>query len=62
MKEIASLCKPLAADISEIEKAGNYNLALPSGEVTLSSDDYEITSEDMPGAARHYRRQTHRCS
>ena len=50
MKEIASSFTTLSQQtISEIEKAGNYTLALPSGEVTLSADDYEITSEDMPG-------------
>jgi len=50
MKEIASAFATLSQqEISEIEKAGDYNLSLPSGEVTLSTEDYEITSEDMPG-------------
>ena len=50
MKEIAASFATLSQQtISEIEKAGDYTLVLPSGEVTLSADDYEITSEDMPG-------------
>ena len=50
MKEIAANFATLSQQIiSEIEKAGDYTLALPSGDVTLSVEDYEITSEDMPG-------------
>jgi isoleucyl-tRNA synthetase len=50
MKEIAASFVNLSQEtISEIEKAGDYTLALPSGDVILSVEDYEITSEDMPG-------------
>jgi len=50
MKEIAASFANLSQQtISNIEKAGEYTLALPSGDVTLSVEDYEITSEDMPG-------------
>ena len=50
MKEIAAAFQTLDQKIiAEIEKAGDYSLALPSGNVELTSADYEITSEDMPG-------------
>ena len=54
MKEIAAAFAALAQDtISAIQNAeisGNpYVLELPSGAVELSKDDYEISSEDMPG-------------
>ena len=50
MKDIAAAFAQFSqSDISAIEAAGNYTFALPAGEVTLESADYEITSEDMPG-------------
>lgn len=50
MKEIASSLSTIAQQtISDIERSGNYTLALPSGDVELTPEDYEITSEDMPG-------------
>ena len=54
MKEIAAFFATLSSSvISEIEKAEldgmDYVLSLPSGDVTLQSGDYEISSEDMPG-------------
>ena len=50
MKEIAAAFSTLPQEtISEIERSGEYVLGLPSGPVTLSAGDYEITSEDMPG-------------
>lgn len=35
--------------IYAIEAADNYLLQLPSGDVILGKEDYEISSEDMPG-------------
>ncbi len=50
MKEISSAFGTFTQQqIAEIEIAGSYSLSLPSGDVDLSTDDYEITSEDMPG-------------
>ena len=50
MKEIAAAFAQLdQATISAIQAAGEYTLALPSGPVMLTPEDYEITSEDMPG-------------
>ena len=51
MKEIAAAFGQLSQEeIAAIERAeGDYVLALPSGDVTLRKEDYEIHSEDMPG-------------
>ena len=50
MKEIAAAFATLPQDvISEIEKAPEYELSLPSGPVVLREGDYEVSSEDMPG-------------
>lgn len=54
MKEISSFFAQMSQQqIAEIEKAGvaaqNYSVELPSGVVELMPEDYEITSEDMPG-------------
>ena len=50
MKEIAAAFAALGqAEISAIQAAGDYTLTLPSGPVALTPEDYEISSEDMPG-------------
>ncbi len=54
MKEISNFFATLSQDdIAAIERAAlesqNYVLALASGEVSLSAEDYDISSEDMPG-------------
>ena len=50
MKEIAAAFAQLdQATISAIQAAGEYTLALASGPVALVPEDYEISSEDMPG-------------
>ena len=51
MKEIAAAFGTLTQEqIAEIERAGaEYTLALASGDVALTKEDYEINSEDMPG-------------
>ena len=54
MKEIASafasLDQKTISGIQEAEMTGTaYVLHLPSGDVSLSKGDYEISSEDMPG-------------
>ncbi|MBP5173180.1 MAG: isoleucine--tRNA ligase [Bacteroidales bacterium] len=51
MKEIAAAFAALSQEqIGEIERAEDkYTLALPSGDVVLTKEDYEINSEDMPG-------------
>ena len=50
MKEIAAAFASLdQATISAIQAAGEYTLALASGPVALTPEDYEISSEDMPG-------------
>ena len=51
MKEIAAAFAAFGQEqIGEIERCeGDYKLALPSGEVVLTKEDYEINSEDMPG-------------
>ncbi len=50
MKDIASAFAQFSqSDISAIEMAGTYKFALAAGEVVLEPEDYDITSEDMPG-------------
>ena len=50
MKEIAAAFAQMdQATISAIQTAGEYTLSLASGPVALVPEDYEITSEDMPG-------------
>ena len=50
MKEIASAFATLSqSDISAIERSDSYTLNLPGGDVILEREDYEISSEDMPG-------------
>ena len=50
MKEIAAAFAKLdQATISAIQASSEYTLALPSGNVVLTGEDYEISSEDMPG-------------
>ena len=50
MKEIAAAFAQFSqSDISQIEVSEAYKFALSSGEVVLDKEDYEITSEDMPG-------------
>ena len=50
MKEIAAFFGSMEQKtISEIERAGAYTLQLPGGPVELTQEDYQITSEDMPG-------------
>ena len=50
MKEIAAFFGSMdQKTISEIECAGVYALQLPGGPVELAREDYQITSEDMPG-------------
>ncbi|MBQ9311359.1 MAG: isoleucine--tRNA ligase [Bacteroidales bacterium] len=50
MKEIAAAFAKLdQAGISDIQASEQYTLALPSGPIVLVPEDYEITSEDMPG-------------
>ncbi|MBR6458393.1 MAG: isoleucine--tRNA ligase, partial [Bacteroidales bacterium] len=51
MKEIAASFAAFGQEqIGQIERAeGDYTLALPSGDVVLTKEDYEISSEDMPG-------------
>ena len=51
MKEIAAAFAAFGQEqIGQIERAeGDYTLALPSGDVVLTKEDYEISSEDMPG-------------
>ncbi|MCE5331337.1 MAG: isoleucine--tRNA ligase [Bacteroidales bacterium] len=50
MKEIAQAMNSFGNhEISEIERKGQYLLALPTGNVELTSDDVEIITEDMPG-------------
>ena len=50
MKDIAAAFAQFTqSDISAIEAAGTYKFALPAGEVVLEAEDYDITSEDMPG-------------
>ena len=50
MKEIsAAFATFTQSDISAIEMAGVYTFELSSGSVTLEVEDYDITSEDMPG-------------
>ena len=50
MKEIAAAFAQMdQATISAIQTAGDYTLALASGPVALVPEDYEISSEDMPG-------------
>jgi isoleucyl-tRNA synthetase len=50
MKEIAQAMTAFGKhEISEIERNGSYNLALPTGDVKLELEDVEIATEDMPG-------------
>ena len=50
MKEIAQAMNSFGNhEISEIERKGQYILALASGDVELSPEDVEIITEDMPG-------------
>ena len=50
MKEIAAAFAKLDQQtISTIQAAGDYTLDLASGPVALVPEDYEISSEDMPG-------------
>ncbi len=51
MKEIAAAFAGFGQEqIGEIERCpGDYTLALPSGPVVLTKEDFEINSEDMPG-------------
>lgn len=50
MKEIAAAFGGFSQEnIAAIEVSGSYRFSLPAGEVVLEPEDYEITSEDMPG-------------
>ena len=50
MKEIAAAFQNISQqEIAAIERGGDYILELPGGPVELTSADYEIHSEDMPG-------------
>ncbi len=50
MKQIAAFFAEMDQQtIAAVERAGAYTLALPDGEVALEKEDYQITSEDMPG-------------
>jgi len=50
MKEIASAFGTMdQKTIAAIEAAGEYTLQLAGGPVALAPEDYEISSEDMPG-------------
>ncbi len=50
MKEIALAMNSFGKnEIAEIESEGKYFLTLPTGEVELTLEDVEISTEDMPG-------------
>ena len=50
MKEIAQAMNSFGKnEIAEIEANGQYILALPTGDVELTLEDVEISTEDMPG-------------
>ncbi|MBV5282117.1 MAG: isoleucine--tRNA ligase [Paludibacter sp.] len=50
MKEIAQAMTVFGkVEIVEIEREGQYLLALPTGDVKLELEDVEIITEDMPG-------------
>ena len=50
MKEIAAAFGTMdQKTISAVEAAGEYTLQLAGGPVVLAPEDYEISSEDMPG-------------
>ena len=50
MKEIAQAMNSFGKnEIAEIEANGLYILSLPTGEVELTLEDVEISTEDMPG-------------
>jgi isoleucyl-tRNA synthetase len=50
MKEIAQAMNSFGThEIAEIERNGQYTLALASGNVELTPEDVEIITEDMPG-------------
>ncbi|MBR1569624.1 MAG: isoleucine--tRNA ligase [Bacteroidales bacterium] len=50
MKEIAAAFASLdQGTISAIQREGTYTLDLPAGPVELTPEDYQISSQDMPG-------------
>ena len=50
MKEIAAAFAQMDQQtIASVERGGNYTLELAGGPVELTAEDYQITSEDMPG-------------
>lgn len=50
MKEIAAAMPSITKQqIAEIERNGEFTLALPTGDVLLTTEDVEIFTEDMPG-------------
>ena len=50
MKEIAAFFAAMdQPTIATIERAGEYTLGLPSGDVLLTAEDYTVSSEDMEG-------------
>jgi isoleucyl-tRNA synthetase len=50
MKDAAAAIAALDKDaIAAIEKTGTYTLELPGGRYDLTLDDFEISSEDIPG-------------
>lgn len=50
MKEITTAINSFSADdIATIESNGSYELKLSDGTISITSDDVEISSEDIPG-------------
>lgn len=50
MKEISNEFANFTQEqITEIESSAEYSFMLPAGQVTLTPEDVDITSEDMPG-------------
>jgi isoleucyl-tRNA synthetase len=50
MKEISNEFANFTQEqITEIESSAEYSFMLPTGQVTLTPEDVDITSEDMPG-------------
>jgi isoleucyl-tRNA synthetase len=50
MKEISSVISALQSkDIIEFENNGSYNVTIGDQQITLTTDDVEIISEDIPG-------------
>lgn len=50
MKEISDAFAAFDQEqIYKVEESETYSLSLPSGSVQISAEDYEISSEDMPG-------------